>query len=237
MSLSGLFDTVVVEPLHLLYSALFVALVGATHSPGWALVLFGIAINLILLPVYYQMERAGRADSRWRAAMDEEVARIKRSYRGRERFFYMRTIHRHFGYRPLAVVLSSVDLYLQVLVFATVYSYFSGLEALAGEPFFSIADLSRPDGLLGGLNALPLVMTLANVGSAVLYGGDRARRRNAFILATLFLVLLYRSPSGLLVYWTTNNLFSLVRNALEKRLVPTLPLPWRAAWTRFATQE
>ena len=35
-------------------------------------------------------------------------------------------------------------------------------------------------------------------------------------MAVIFLVLLYNSPSGLVVYWTCNNIFSLVKNIFYK---------------------
>ena len=35
-------------------------------------------------------------------------------------------------------------------------------------------------------------------------------------LAAVFLVLLYQSPSGLVFYWTLNNLFSLIKNVFYR---------------------
>ena len=43
-------------------------------------------------------------------------------------------------------------------------------------------------------------------------------------MAGLFLVLLYDSPSGLVFYWTLNNLFSLVKNIFYKLKNPKLVL-------------
>jgi membrane protein insertase Oxa1/YidC/SpoIIIJ len=98
------------------------------------------------------------------------------------------------------------------VVFLTVFRYLSGLEEVAGQGFGPIADLSRPDGLLGGVHLLPLLMTAINAASAYYYVDDRNKRLQAWALAVVFLVLLYRSPAALVLYWTTNNLFSLVRN-------------------------
>ena len=82
--------------------------------------------------------------------------------------------------------------------------------------------MGKPDGLLqiGGfsINILPFVMTAANMASALIYGKKLSRRENVQLygISTLFLVVLYNSPSALLIYWTFNNIFSFVRNLLYK---------------------
>ena len=124
-----------------------------------------------------------------------------------------------------------------MLVFATVYRYLAGLEDLAGASFFAIADLGQPDGLLRGINLLPILMTAANFASATIYGDTRSKRLQAYGLAVLFLVLLYGSRSGLVLYWTSNNLFSLLRNWIEHRLVPRLPEAWTQRFAEIAAQE
>lgn len=236
MSVIGVLGLLFVQPLLLIYAEVFRAILRFSPDAGWNVILFSLVLNLCLLPVYYQMERAGREGAGDRAAMDAEVARIKAHYRGRERYFYVRTLHRVYRHSPISVVFRSADLYLQILVFATVYRFLSTSGSLEGARFLGIEDLGRPDGLLGRVNLLPIVMTLLNVLSAMLYGRDRQKRRNAFLLAGLFLVLLYASPAGLVLYWTSNNLFSLVRNLVERKLAPALPRGVGRAWARLRDQ-
>lgn len=237
MSVTDLLALLFVQPLLLVYGEVFGAIQSVVPDAGWDVVAFSGVLNLCLLPVYYQMERAGREGAVDRAALEVEVARMKRHYRGRERYFYVRTVHRVFHHRPISAVFRSADLFLQILVFATVYRFLSANGSLRGASFLGIGDLARPDGLLGGVNVLPIAMTLLNVGSALLYGSDKAKRRNAFLLAAVFLALLYRSPAGLVLYWTSNNLFSLVRNLVERKLAPRLPAEVRRAWARLREQE
>ena len=95
--------------------------------------------------------------------------------------------------------------------------------ALTGQSFLWIDDLARPDRIatlpwLGGdLNGLPVLMTsLALLSARLLHdpeldaSGIRRRRQGLYALALAFLVLLYRLPAGLVLYWTTHNLASLV---------------------------
>lgn len=221
MSLTALPDLLVTGPLEVLYGGLFDTLAEDLGSPGLGILAFSLVLNAVVLPLYIQMERAGREAKARRAEMDKEIDRIKRHFKGRERYFYVTTIHRHYGYRPISVVFGSLDLYLQVFLFVTVYHWLAGVETIRGVAFAGIPDLAQPDGLLAGVNLLPLLMTAANVASAAAYSADRTRLRNAVLLALLFLVLLYSAPSALVLYWTMNNVVSLLRNlvarALERR--------------------
>lgn len=235
MSLTGFLDNVFFLPLLAIYHHIFGEIFGAVSSLGCAIVLFGLLVNLVLAPVYYQMDRTGRARKAERKAMEEEIARIKAHYKGRERYYYIQTIHRQFRYHPIYQVLESGDLYVQIFVFVTVYRYLSSLEILHETRFLFIADLGRPDALLWGVNVLPIAMTALNVASAVLYSKSAGVRRRAFVVAALFLVLLYRSPSGLVLYWTCNNAFSLLRNYVARNLVLSDDL---GRWlSRVAQQE
>jgi membrane protein insertase Oxa1/YidC/SpoIIIJ len=219
--MANLLDTIFLQPLLQIYAGLF-ALVPAELSAGERLILFSIFVNLLLLPIYLQMEKSSKALRKLRECMGRDVARMRRHFQGRERYFYVRAVHRQYGYSPIATLAGSADLFVQILVFATVYRYLSNLAVLRGASFGPISDLARPDGLLAGLNLLPIVMTVINGASVFAYVEDRSSRLKALALAALFLLLLYRSPAGLVLYWTTNNLFSLLRNLVDRRLIPRI---------------
>lgn len=227
-----------VGPLMLIYSFLY-------HLPerwfgvdaGVQLIVFALLLNLALMPLYAQMEQRSAATRAVRQRVASEVARMKRHFRGRERYFYIRAVYRNYRYHPISELLGSADLLVQILVFVTVFHYLSGLDAVVGQEYGPIADLSRPDGLLGGVNLLPLLMTAINAGSAYYYVDDRNKRLQAWALAAVFLVLLYRSPAALVLYWTTNNLFSLIRNLLSRRLGRERLASLAPLVTRLTTQR
>jgi hypothetical protein len=57
-------------------------------------------------------------------------------------------------------------------------------------------------------------MTLINIVAGVIYtkGFPLKEKIQLYGMATVFLVLLYNSPAGLVLYWTLNNVFSLLKN-------------------------
>lgn len=229
-------DNLFFQPLMVVYSFVF------EMSPDWLgtggrLIAFSVLLNLALLPLYYQMEQRSRRTRQIKERVAREAARMKKHFRGRERYFYTRAVYRQHRYHPISELLGSADLFVQILVFATVYRYLSGLPALIGAAFGPIADLSRPDGLLGGVNLLPLLMTAINAAAVFTYVSDRSKRLQAWALAAIFLVLLYNSHSGLVLYWTANNLFSLLRNLAQRHLASRPPGRMTQLLNQLATQR
>ena len=212
-------DHLFIQPLMLIYSFVYHAPeYWIEPNPGLQLLVFSVLLNLALLPVYHQMEQRSATVRAVRERVAREVARMKRHFRGRERYFYIRAVYRNYRYHPISELLGSADLLVQILVFVTVYRYLSGIDEFIGDAYGPIADLSRPDGLLAGVNLLPLLMTAINAASAFYYVDDRGKRLQAWMLAAVFLVLLYQSAAALVLYWTANNLVSLVRNFLQRRM-------------------
>lgn len=212
-------DNLFVQPLMLMYSFVYhLPEYWIERNPGLQLLVFSVLLNLTLLPLYHQMEQRFVAARTVRDKVANEVARMKRHFRGRERYFYIKAVYRNYRYHPISEVLGSADLLVQILVFVTVYRYLSGVGDFAGQAYGPIADLSRPDGLLAGVNLLPLLMTAINAASVFFYVEDRGKRLQAWMLALIFLTLLYQSAAALVLYWTANNLFSLARNFLRRRM-------------------
>jgi membrane protein insertase Oxa1/YidC/SpoIIIJ len=206
-----LLDTVVIAPLLEIYGFIF-DLISPSYSAGWRIILFSLLVNLLLVPVYAQMERQSRRVREKQSAMESEVQRLKRHFKGRERYFYLRTLYRQHNFRHWRIVFSSSELFVQIMVFATVYIFVSNLKFIQGASFGPIADLGKPDALLGGFNALPVIMTCVNAVSLAFYVRTKSKLYQGVGLAILFFVILYPSAAALVLYWTTNNVFSLIRN-------------------------
>jgi membrane protein insertase Oxa1/YidC/SpoIIIJ len=232
-----LLETLLLAPLLTVFEVVFQFWKQCTPTLGFALIAFSLTINLILAPIYAEMERAQAAQSARRSKIRGEVERMRKHFRGRERYFYIRTVYRHYNHSPALALVGSGSLLLQMLVFFTAYRYLRDHPQLEGVAFGGIPSLSEPDGLIWGFNALPVLMTAANIASALLHGSERSQRIQACLLAALFLVLLYDSPAGLLVYWTTNNVVSLLRNLGRPLWERAWPSNWRARFSRLADLE
>lgn len=214
----ALLDNLLLQPLIVIYQTMLdlPADLGLIYDVGGRIIVFSIMLNLLLHPLYRQMESRARAGTTHQERMTRELQRMKAHFKGRERYFYVRAVHRQFHHHPIQSLLTSNELFLQLLIFVTVYHFLSQPGLLDGISFGRIDDLGTPDGLLAGIHLLPLLMTAINAISVLYYVKDQAKRKQAMALALVFLILLYASPAGLVLYWTMNNLWSLLRNMLAK---------------------
>lgn len=206
------FDTLL-APFIFIIEQLFLQSLKLSGNHGLAIVLLSFWISLILLPIFILIERAKKKDDAVKLKMKPLVDEIKRCYKGQERYYYLKTLNRQHNYSPLRSLIPILSLLLQIPFFIAAYQFLEGFEPLSGESFLFIKDLSAPDGLLGSINILPILMTVVNLVTAFFYtrNGDTGERRQMLIVAGVFLVLLFKLPSGLVLYWTMNNVFSFFR--------------------------
>lgn len=205
---------------------------GYSHTEAWgpAIVVMSLAVNFVILPIYIKAEHWQEGERALRKSFEAKEAMIKRTFKGQERFAMISTMHRQAGYSPFLSLRSSLGFFLQIPFFFAAYHFLSHFEPLAGVSFLGIADLSKPDALisLGGfsVNFLPILMTAINLVSALVYTHDMTRRdkMQLYGMAAVFLVLLYDAASGLVLYWTCNNIFSLGKNIVYE-LVRKLASP------------
>jgi hypothetical protein len=166
---------------------------------------------------------------RWQKTERETVKRLKPAvnkiksvFSGDEQFMILSTFYRQNHYHPLYSLRSSIGLMVQIPFFIAAYLFLSNLETLRGVSFLSIKDLSAPDSMFRvgniSVNILPIAMTLINCAAGAVYTQNLPARDKIQIygMAALFLILLYNSPAALVLYWTLNNIFSLVKNIFYK---------------------
>ena len=218
----------VLGPIELLLDVIFALSMQMTKNPVLSIVVLSLAINLLVLPLYRKADAMQREEQEISKRLKPRMDQIKEAFSGDERFMMLQTFYRQNNYRPYYALRGSLSLLLQIPFFMAAYNFLSGLSVLEGVSFGPIANLAAPDGVLkiGGvtINVLPILMTLINLVSGMIYtrGQPLRSKIQLYGMALLFLVLLYNSPAGLVFYWTLNNLFSLGKNILEK-----LPNPKR----------
>ncbi len=217
---------------HTLYNALIYPLVHLmegllalfyrhTESYGISIILLSVGVNTLIAPFYALADKWQNEEQDLLRQMKGRLQEIKEVFKGDERHFYLRALYRLHGYSPLMSIRSSFGLLIQIPFFMAAYSFLSHYEALNGQSFLVLRDLARPDKLLGPVNIMPFVMTGINVVSALLFtkGQNLRSRVQLFAMAGFFLIVLYNSPAGLLLYWTCNNLFSLLRILYKKSIL------------------
>ena len=207
-----------VEPLKLLFEVIFFYAYKLTENAGLSIVMISLAINFLLLPLYLRADRLEKEQKNKKEALQHGIDHIKSTFRGDEKVMMLQTYYHQNDYKTTDVFKESVSLFLQIPFFMAAYNFLAGLSILQGVSLGPIPDLGAPDRLITlgaiSINLLPVLMTLINIVSSFIYSGKGNIKDNLklIIIALVFLVLLYNSPSGLVFYWTLNNVFSLCKN-------------------------
>ena len=195
-------------------------------NTGIALLGVSFTVTLLCLPLYIVAEGWQETERNIQAKMKDGIARIKQAFKGDEQYMILSTYYRQNHYHPIMALRSSFGILIQVPFFFAAYHILSSLPELQGKHFLFIKDMGKPDAIFTvhgfAINILPILMTLINCISGAIYskGHELREKLQIYGMAALFLVVLYNSPAGLVVYWTMNNLFSLVKNVFYKMKNP-----------------
>ena len=222
MSIFETLNTLILKPLELLFDVIYAKAYQITGNPGLSIIFLSLAINMLVFPLYRRADAIQQEEHLKSDKMQPGIDHINKVFKGDERFMILQTYYRQNNYKPYYVLKGSISLLLQIPFFIAAYRYLSGLSLLKGVSFGPIADLGMPDDLLriGGysFHLLPILMTLINLISGAIYtrGMPLKSKIQTYGITFVFLVLLYESPSGLVFYWTLNNVFSLVKNMFSK---------------------
>jgi YidC/Oxa1 family membrane protein insertase len=218
------FYTIIIFPLVQIIELCYLFVYRVSHNPGVALFGVSIAVSTLTLPLYFRAEKWQEAERDIQRRLAPKIAKIKAVFSGDEQYMMLSTYYRQNHYHPIYAMRNTFSLLIQIPFFIAAYSYLSHLRVLQGSSFLFIRDLGAPDGLFSTgsgtvtINILPIAMTAINCVSGAIYTRGFSARDKVQIygMALIFLALLYNSPAGLVLYWTLNNIFSLLKNILVK---------------------
>ena len=215
----------IIFPIEFLVGIIFNFFTGHFSRFGIIGAIFGVSfvINILALPIYNVADALQEKERKIAKALEYRVKRIKKAFKGDEQFMMLQTYYRQNNYHPLYVLRSSLSILIEIPFFIAAYHFLSHCEALHEASFWIFKDLGKPDALFSigffQINVLPILMTLINFVSGAVYTKEAPAREKVqlYVVAFIFLALLYYSPSGLVIYWILNNLFSLFKNIVKKQ--------------------
>jgi YidC/Oxa1 family membrane protein insertase len=193
-----------------------------------------LAVNLLMTPLSRIAERFQQEVNETEARLAPELSRIKKNYKGEEQSAKILALYKTERVHPLYSLKSLMGVAVVIPVFIGAFDMLAENIHLLNTGFLWISDLSRPDDFFrlpftlpffgNELNLLPFLMTgLSVIASALhnplaLNAELRAKQvRNMLLLAVAFFVLFYTFPAGMVLYWTTNNLISVIKSLWARR--------------------
>lgn len=192
---------------------------------GWAIVLLTVAIKLVLLPLthksYISMRKMQGLAPKMQAIRDRYRPKL-RDKKGRPDVEMQRKMNEEImglykaeGVNPAG---GCLPMLLQLPVLFAFYRLLDMAVELRGEPWiFWINDLSLKDPFY----VLPIVMGATQFLQQRMtpMAGDPMQRRIFQLMPVFMTVLFLGFPSGLVLYWLTNNVLTIAQQAVYNRVL------------------
>jgi YidC/Oxa1 family membrane protein insertase len=131
----------------------------------------------------------------------------------------MMKLYREYGVNPFG---GCLPMLIQIPIFFGFYTMLGTSIELRNSSFLWIHDLSQPDTVLHLLgfpiNLLPILMAGTMVWQMAISpkSGDVLQQKIFYFMPLIFLAFCYNYASGLALYWTTQNAFSIIQLYLTR---------------------
>ena len=187
-----------------------------------------IVLTLLIKSVLWPLQNKATNEMRKMSALAPKMTELKEKYKDDPQKMNEETmkLYRVYGVNPFS---GCIPMLIQIPIFFGFYAMLGTAIELRNSSFLWIHDLSQPDtvGYLLGypINLLPIVMAGTMVWQMTITpkSGDAMQQRIFYFMPVIFLMFSYNYASGLALYWTTQNLFSIGQLYLTRnRPLPTL---------------
>ena len=184
---------------------------------GWSIVIMTIIIKLIFWPLTGKAAESQKGMAKIQAPMAE----LKKKYEKNPQKLQQETmkLFREHGVNPLA---GCFPILIQMPIFLGLFYMLRTAAELRYEPFLWVADLSQADtiAVVAGfpINLFPIIM-----GATMFYQmqimpvsptADPLQQKIFKFMPFIFLVFLYNFSSGLVIYWTTQNILTIIQQKM-----------------------
>jgi YidC/Oxa1 family membrane protein insertase len=202
---------------------------GYVGNYGWSIIILTILINIAMFPLRHKsvvsMRKMQEIQPQVKAIQDR-YANLKMTDPAKQKMnTELMSLYREAGVNPAS---GCVPMLLTFPVLLAFYSMLSVAIELRGAPFMGwIHDLSIRDPLF----ITPVLMGITQFIQTRMTPttGDAMQQRMMLLMPIIMMSWLLFMPSGLVLYWTTSNLWAIGQQALTNRLIgpmkPRAPRP------------
>jgi YidC/Oxa1 family membrane protein insertase len=197
---------------------------GILPNYGVAIILLTLVARSVLLPLTLRQSRQAKRMAVVMPVIKPRLEEIKKRYKDDMRKQQEETmkVYAEAGINPLATMAGCLPLFLQMPIFIALYTVLGRAIELRGQPFFGwIVDLAHPDVVWGalkipfifplGLTILPILMAVSMYFLNRQTIKDPQQQAMVYVMPLMMLVFSGSMPSGLVLYWTVSNVYSLLQ--------------------------
>jgi len=185
---------------------------GVTGSYAAAIIILTILIKSALWP----LQNKATASMKRMQLLSPKMTELREKYKDDPTKMNeeLMKLYKQYGVNPFG---GCLPMLVQIPIFFGFYSMLGSAIELRNSHFLWIHDLSQPDTLthiMGfPINLLPIIMAGTMVWQMAISpkSGDASQQRVMYFMPVIFLTFAYNYASGLALYWTTQNIFSIVQ--------------------------
>ena len=183
---------------------------------GWAIV----ALVVLLKIAFYWLNAAAYRSMGKMKALAPKVEELKLRYKDKPQEMQqaMMRIYKEEKVNPLG---GCLPIFVQMPFFIALYWVLLSSVEMRGAPWISwITDLAQPDSLFGvipglqmPIGPLPILMTASSLFQVWLNPApaDPMQAKMMWMMPLIFGIMFFFFPSGLVLYWLTNNILSIAQ--------------------------
>lgn len=200
---------------------------------GIIIMLLALVIKLLLSPLSIKAAISMKRTQ----LMQPKLKNLQEKYKDDQQTLQQKTVelYKKEGVNPLG---GCWPMLVQIPVFFALFRVLSTSIELRGAKFLWIKDLTQPDTLFmmnipllpHQFNLLPIVMTIISLVQTYLQqgknqvsmSGQKQSMLQVYMMPVLFLFLFWNMPAGLVLYWTIQNIYSIVEQQiinLDKKII------------------
>ncbi len=192
---------------------------------GWAIIIMTLFLQIFIIPLTAKSFKSMQAMKELQPKIVTLRSKLKNNPQRMNQ--EMMHLYKRHKVNPMGGCLPMI---LQMPIFISLYTMLRNAAELRHEPFLWVADLSRADMLF---SAVPLLRDIPFIGNAgplpFLMGGamflqqkfmgvgEGPQKSLTYIMPIIFTFLFMGFPSGLVLYWLSNSVFTFIVQYIMQR--------------------
>ncbi|HPQ42390.1 MAG TPA: membrane protein insertase YidC, partial [bacterium] len=197
-----------IEPLGKVFYYILIHSVVYLKNYGLSIILITFCVKLLMFPVSHKQMQSMKKMQ----AIQPQMKALQEKYRKdpQKQQQELGKLYKQHGVNPLG---GCLPLLIQFPVFIALYQVLMNLIEMRGASFLLVPDLSQPNIPLVILMGISMVVQQKMTPTT----GDPRQARMMMLLPIVFTAMFWSFPSGLVLYWLTNNILTIGQQMIMNR--------------------
>ncbi|MEW6188993.1 MAG: YidC/Oxa1 family membrane protein insertase [Actinomycetota bacterium] len=209
----------ILEPIEKILFEALKFFYGYVHSYGLAIILLTVAVKVTLLPLTIKQIKSAQELQR----LQPKLKKIQEKYK-HDKEKLQKELMKFYSEHKVNPLSGCLPLLLQLPIFIALFRMLSVNKELAQAGFLWLTNLSKPDPYF----ILVVLIVVSTYLSSKTMGTDPQQEKMMTFMSLFMGLIALRLPAGVLLYWVTFNVLTVIQQYLTLRFESTPVLPSKA---------